>query len=81
MKGISGTMLGLAFVLYSLFSLVSVNRTWDSRSAPLGGPRYEGFRARPADRHAVVAGRRGLFIRTFRGTHPWPPDRLSGRGP
>jgi hypothetical protein len=35
MKGISGTMLGLAFVLYSLFSLVSVNRTWDSRSAPL----------------------------------------------
>jgi hypothetical protein len=30
MKGISGTLLALAFVFFSLLSLVSVNRTWDT---------------------------------------------------
>jgi hypothetical protein len=35
MKGMSGTLLALAFVFFSLFSLVSVNRTWDSRLVPL----------------------------------------------
>jgi hypothetical protein len=30
MKGISGTLLALAFVFFSLFSLISVNRTWDT---------------------------------------------------
>jgi len=35
MKGMSGTLVALAFVFYSLFSLVSVNRTWDSALVPL----------------------------------------------
>jgi hypothetical protein len=35
MKGMSGTLLALAFVFFSLFSLVSVNRTWDSALVPL----------------------------------------------
>ena len=35
MKGMSGTLLALAFVFFSLFSLISVNRSWDSRLAPL----------------------------------------------
>lgn len=35
MKGMSGTLLALAFVFFSLFSLVAVNRTWDSRLVPL----------------------------------------------
>lgn len=35
MKGMSGTLLALAFVFFSLFSLVSVNRTWDSHLVQL----------------------------------------------
>ena len=35
MKGMSGTLLALAFVFFSLFSLISVNRTWDNQLAPL----------------------------------------------
>jgi hypothetical protein len=34
MKGISGTLLALVFVFFSLFSLLSVNPAWDSRPAP-----------------------------------------------
>jgi hypothetical protein len=34
-KGMSGTLLALAFVFFSLFSLVSVNRTWDSNLVQL----------------------------------------------
>ena len=29
MKGLSGTLLALAFAFFSLISLMSVNRTWD----------------------------------------------------
>jgi hypothetical protein len=35
MKGMSGTLLALAFVFFSLFSLMSVNRTWDSNLVQL----------------------------------------------
>jgi hypothetical protein len=35
MKGISGTLLALAFVFFSLVSLMSVNRTWDSSPVQL----------------------------------------------
>jgi hypothetical protein len=35
LKGMSGTLLALAFVFFSLFSLISVNPTWDSRLVPL----------------------------------------------
>jgi hypothetical protein len=34
-KGMSGTLLALAFVVFSLFSLISVNHTWDNQAAPL----------------------------------------------
>ncbi|HKY08005.1 MAG TPA: hypothetical protein VJQ55_07185 [Candidatus Binatia bacterium] len=35
MKGMSGTLLALAFVFFSLFSLISVNRTWESHQVQL----------------------------------------------
>ncbi|HEX9786479.1 MAG TPA: hypothetical protein VGB09_00575 [Candidatus Binatia bacterium] len=35
MKGISGTLLALIFVFFSLFSLITVNRTWESSLVPL----------------------------------------------
>lgn len=30
MKGLSGTLVALAFAVFSLISLISVNRTWDN---------------------------------------------------
>jgi hypothetical protein len=30
MKGLSGTLVALAFAIFSLISLISVNRTWDN---------------------------------------------------
>jgi len=30
MKGLSGTLVALAFVFFSLMSLISVNRSWNS---------------------------------------------------
>jgi hypothetical protein len=36
MKNISGTLLALVFVFFSLISLISVNRSWDNSASPLG---------------------------------------------
>ncbi|MGH7798964.1 MAG: hypothetical protein ACREQ2_29225 [Candidatus Binatia bacterium] len=36
MKGISGTLLALIVVFLSLFSLITVNRTWEASLVPLG---------------------------------------------
>ena len=36
MKNISGTLLALVFVFFSLISLISVNRSWDNSPSPLG---------------------------------------------
>ena len=35
MNRLLGTLLALAFVFFSLVSLISVNQTWDSRLVPL----------------------------------------------
>jgi hypothetical protein len=35
MKGLSGTLLALAFVFFSLVSLISVNRSWNNSLVPL----------------------------------------------
>jgi len=35
MKSLSGTLLALAFVFFSLISLLSVNRTWEDAFLPL----------------------------------------------
>lgn len=35
MKGLSGTLLALVFVFFSLISLMVVNRNWDSSLVPL----------------------------------------------
>lgn len=35
MKSLTGTLLGLVFVFFSLFSLMSVNRSWDNSLAQL----------------------------------------------
>jgi hypothetical protein len=36
MKNISGTLLALVFVFFSLISLISVNRSWDNSPSQLG---------------------------------------------
>lgn len=36
MKSLSGTLLALAFVVFTLMSLLSVNRTWEDTFLPLG---------------------------------------------
>ena len=35
MKGISGTLVAMVFVFFSLLSLMAVNPTWDSRLVSL----------------------------------------------
>jgi hypothetical protein len=35
MKGIPGTLLALIFVFFSLFSLLTANRTWEESLVPL----------------------------------------------
>lgn len=39
MKGLSGTLLALGFVFFSLFVLLSINRSWESSSVPLDNER------------------------------------------
>lgn len=36
MKGLSGTLLALAFVVFTLVSLLSINRSWEDAFLPLG---------------------------------------------
>jgi hypothetical protein len=36
MKNISGTLLALVFVFFSLLSLMSVNQSWDNAPSQLG---------------------------------------------
>jgi len=36
MKGISSTLLALIFAAFSLFSLMTANRTWEESPVPLG---------------------------------------------
>ena len=35
MKGLSGTLVALAFVFFSLISLIAVNRTWENSPVQL----------------------------------------------
>jgi hypothetical protein len=39
MKSLSGTLLALGFVFFSLFVLLSINRSWESSSVPLDSER------------------------------------------
>lgn len=36
MKGLTGTLLALIFAFFSLFSLITVNRTWEESLVRLG---------------------------------------------
>lgn len=36
MKSLSGTLLALAFVVFTLVSLLTVNRSWEDALLPLG---------------------------------------------
>lgn len=35
MKGLSGTLLAMAFVVFTLISLLSINRSWEDAFLPL----------------------------------------------